>query len=124
MNLSSLPKRNIEHSGRFFSVRKSRPAINDGNNLCLLGFSGDDPNFLHRSGWVRDNLGKKAPKIYLVGWLESSVHRWRMLEDRLMPVDLAVLPRGKDWPPDRRHRYATDWFIRALEAGKPYDFSN
>ena len=25
--------------------------------LCLIGFSGDDPNFLHWSGWVRDNLG-------------------------------------------------------------------
>jgi hypothetical protein len=93
--------------------------------FCLLGFSGDDPNFLHWSGWVRDNLGKKAPKIYLVGWLELSVHRRRMLEDRnVMPVDLAALPQGKDWPRDRRHRYATDWFIRALEAGKPYDFSN
>lgn len=93
--------------------------------FCLLGFSGDDPNFLHWSGWVRDNLGKKAPKIYLVGWLGLSVHRRRMLEDRnVMPVDLAALPQGKDWPRNQRHRYATDWFMRALEAGKPYDFSN
>ena len=35
----------------------------------LIGFSGDDPNFLHWSGWVRDNLGELAPKIYLAGWL-------------------------------------------------------
>ena len=39
-------------------------------SFCLLGFSGDDPNFLHWSGWVRDNLTTGAPKIYLVGWLE------------------------------------------------------
>ena len=32
--------------------------------FCLIGFSGDDPNFLHWSGWVRDNLGDAAPKIY------------------------------------------------------------
>ena len=55
----------------------------------------------------RDNLGKKAPKIYLVGWLGLSVHRRRMLEDRnVMLVDLAALPQGKDWPRDQRHRYA------------------
>jgi hypothetical protein len=55
--------------------------------FCLVGFSGDDPNFLHWSGWVRDNLGVGAPRIYLVGWLELSVHRRRMLEARnVMPV--------------------------------------
>ena len=30
--------------------------------FCLVGFSGDDPNFLQWSGWVRDNLGDAAPK--------------------------------------------------------------
>jgi hypothetical protein len=89
--------------------------------FCLLGFSGDDPNFLHWSGWVRDNLGAGAPKIYLVGWLELSIHRRRMLEARnVMPVDLSALPGADKWPPDLRHRYATEWFIAALELGKPY----
>ncbi len=92
--------------------------------FCLLGFSGDDPNFLHWSGWVRDNLGKNAPKIYLVGWLELSVHRRRMLEDRhVMPVDLSGLPQATAWPPEMRHQYATEWFLRALEAGKPADIA-
>ena len=27
------------------------------NVFCLLGFSGDDPNFLYWTGWVRDHLG-------------------------------------------------------------------
>ena len=40
--------------------------------FCLIGFSGNDPNFLHWSGWVRDNLGASAPKIYLAGWLDLS----------------------------------------------------
>jgi hypothetical protein len=31
------------------------------NAFCLLGFSGDDPNFLHWTGWVRDNLGTSTP---------------------------------------------------------------
>jgi hypothetical protein len=89
--------------------------------FCLIGFSCDDPNFLHWSGWVRDNLGPGAPKIFLVGWLELSVHRRRMLEARsVMPVDLSTLPGAEKWPPDLRHRYATEWFISAMELGKPY----
>ena len=41
------------------------------NTLCLIGFSGDDPNFLQWIGWIGDNLGRRdAPKMYLLG-----VHR-------------------------------------------------
>lgn len=90
--------------------------------FCLVGFSGDDPNFLHWSGWVRDNLGAGAPRIYLVGWLELSSHRRRMLEARnVMAVDLSALPDADKWPPDLRHRYATEWFIATLELGKSYE---
>ncbi len=33
------------------------------NELCLLGFSGDDPNFFQWLGWVRDNLGGNSRRI-------------------------------------------------------------
>ncbi len=70
-----------------------------GSVFCLLGFSGDDPNFLHWSGWVRDNLGSAAPKIYLAGWLGLSLHRRRMLETRnVIPIDLAQHPKADEWP--------------------------
>ncbi len=36
------------------------------NTFCLIGFSGDDPNFLSWIGWIRDNLGNNSPKIYMV----------------------------------------------------------
>ncbi len=92
------------------------------STLCLVGFSGDDPNFLHWSGWVRDNLGVNCPKIYLVGWLDLSPHRRRMLEDRnVVPIDLAYLPIAKDWPKNLRHNYATEWFIRAISVKKRFD---
>lgn len=42
------------------------------NVVCLLGFSGDDPNFLQWSGWVRDQLGSTAPRMYLCGILDLS----------------------------------------------------
>ena len=58
--------------------------------FLLIGFSGEDPNFLNWSKWVRHNLGDSAPKIYIAGWLELS-HRQRcILEARgVMPIDLA-----------------------------------
>lgn len=89
--------------------------------FLLIGFSGDDPNFLHWSGWVRDNLGKHSPKIYLAGWLDLSPHRRRMLEDRnVVAIDLARHPKAMEWPEHLRHRYATEWLLHTLEYGRPY----
>ena len=43
------------------------------NDLCMIGFSGEDPNFLNWIGWIRDNLNKeKMPKIYLVDLCPSN----------------------------------------------------
>ena len=93
--------------------------------FCLIGFSGNDPNFLHWSGWVRDNLGASAPKIYLAGWLDLSPHRRRMLEDRdVVPIDLAHHPEAHTWPEHLRHRYATEWVLHTLERGRPYDVTD
>lgn len=36
------------------------------NIMCLIGFSGDDPNFLNWIGWIRDNLGTNTSKLYLI----------------------------------------------------------
>ena len=91
----------------------------------LIGFSGNDPNFLHWSGWVRDQLGAAAPRIYLAGWLALSPHRRRMFEDRgVVPIDLAHHPRAQSWPDHLRHRYAIDWVLHSLERGQPYDVTN
>ena len=91
--------------------------------FCLIGFSGNDPNFLNWSGWVRDNLGDSAPRIYLAGWLSLSHHRRRMLESRrVVPIDLARHPKAQEWPEHHRHHYATEWVLHTLERGRPYDF--
>ena len=72
--------------------------------FCLIGFSGDDPNFLSWSGWVRDNLGASASKIYLAGWLNLSPHRRRMLEERnVASIDVAQHPQARAWP-ERHNR--------------------
>ena len=53
------------------------------NTLCLLGFSGDDPNFLQWIGWIRDNLGKhNSPRIYLAGIFHLTDAQKKLLEQR------------------------------------------
>ena len=53
------------------------------NVLCLVGFSGDDPNFLQWIGWIRDNIGKDlASKIYMVGIFNFTSAELKLLEKR------------------------------------------
>ena len=91
------------------------------STLVLLGFSGDDPNFLFWSGWVRDRLGSKAPLIYLVGALDLSPSKRKMLEARrIQPIDLAQLPQFATWPESLRTAHAHQWFLERLRAAEPY----
>lgn len=84
------------------------------NELCLLGFSGDDPNFLHWAGWVRDHLAGHARKIYLVGALNLTAARRKHLESiNIAPIDLWDAVRDID-DVDLRHKKATESFLHAL----------
>lgn len=60
------------------------------NTLCLLGFSGDDPNFLSWIGWILDNLGREnSPKIYLIGIINLSDAQQKLLATKnIVIVDL------------------------------------
>lgn len=62
------------------------------NTLCLIGFSGDDPNFLKWIGWIRDNLGaQNAPKIYLIGVLNLSTSQEKALSQyNVTCVDMSL----------------------------------
>ncbi|MCT8266856.1 SIR2 family protein [Afifella sp. JA880] len=85
------------------------------NELCLLGFSGDDPNFLQWAGWVRDRLGGRARRIYLVGALDLPPVKRRLLEARgVAPIDLAPAVEGERT--DRRHAAAISLFLAHLKA--------
>jgi hypothetical protein len=88
------------------------------NELCLLGFSGDDPNFLQWSGWVRDHLQGAHRKIYLVGVLRLSPSARRLLEERnIAPIDLT--PLVNDLPKSEQHATATALLLEFLEQSKP-----
>ena len=89
------------------------------NSLVLLGFSGEDPNFLEWTGWIRDELGNRHAPIYLVGWLSlDSVQRSLLVKRGVTPIDLApVFPRiGASREP---HTSALLWFIDSLMATTP-----
>ena len=64
------------------------------NTLCLIGFSGDDRNFLDWIGWIADNLGRRdAPKMYLVGVYRLSDSQKKLLDERnIVCVDLSQYP--------------------------------
>jgi len=94
--------------------------------LCLVGFSGDDPNFLQWAGWVRDNLGASAPPIYLCGVLDLSGPREHLLRSRgIIPIDLASRFCHSEHPiAGVRHAKALEWFLRVLLDGQPFDDSD
>lgn len=89
--------------------------------FCLIGFSGDDPNFQEWCRWVTENLGGSAPRIYVAGWLGMTQQkRSELLKRNIVPIDLAQHPQSSQWPEHLRHRYATEWLLHTLERGEPY----
>ena len=88
------------------------------NELCLVGFSGDDPNFLQWSGWVRDHLGENARRIYLIGSLNLSPAKRRLLESRnVAPIDFA--PLTGHLPREEAESKACELFLAYLASSKP-----
>ena len=88
------------------------------NTLCLIGFSGTDPNFLNWVGWVRDHLNKSMSPIYLIGILDISDSEDRVLvEKRIIPVDLSKVYDTKD------HKDALLKFFDDLRSSAPENWS-
>ena len=60
--------------------------------FVLVGFSGEDPNFLKWTGWVRDRLGDYAPTLYLVGDHREGLPAREMLQrNKVVPLDLSLI---------------------------------
>ncbi len=82
--------------------------------LCLLGFSGDDPNFQSWLGWLRDNMGEYCPTIYLIGLYENlSAPERKLLENKgITIVDISGLVSRQE---ENRHYQAISEFVSLLE---------
>ena len=89
------------------------------NAFVLIGFSGDDPNFLQWTGWIRDELGGHHAPIYLVGPLSlRNVDRSLLAQRGVTPIDLSPVLAGKN-SPGEIHSSALKWFLHSLLAAKP-----
>lgn len=91
------------------------------NDVVLLGFSGDDPNFLAWLGWVRDELLAVRPQVYLCGVLDITSAQRIILEKRgVTPIDLGTLFPKSAYPGNtaQRHSDALHWLLASLENGR------
>ena len=64
------------------------------NLFCLIGFSGDDENFLSWIGWLRDVIGKESVLCYLVTY-NKNLHDSEiklMVSRGITPINLKRLP--------------------------------
>lgn len=117
----------ISHSGNYIITEedyrkypiKYAPFVNTvqqsmlESRLCLIGFSGSDPNFLNWVGWLRDNMGENCPQIYLCGVFDCmSLAERKMFENKKISiVDISELSQEKS---KNRYYTALNKFINLL----------
>lgn len=101
------------------------------NTFCLIGFSGDDPNFLKWIGWIHDNLGlTNSPMIYLItheafpkpkeNSLLAKKIKVVVLEDIDKYKDTTLLPDKDEYRKELYRRFIKDLVNRIKERGKRY----
>lgn len=110
--------RKYPHDFSFFVNTVQQSLIE--NLFCLIGFSGDDPNFLHWIGWIQDNFGKDfSPKIYLIDILDDMSEAQRMLLERrnIVPINLSLIREEDGVVQEKSAAYADayDKFFNYLE---------
>lgn len=89
------------------------------NTFVLLGFSGDDPNFLAWTGWIHDRLGDHHRPIYLVGPLGLGHAQRSLLQKRnITPIDLTPLFQAEQ-ESDARYARSIQWFLKCLQIAAP-----
>lgn len=85
--------------------------------LCMVGFSGDDPNFLSWHGWMHDNLKENCPQVYLIGLFDNMNESERDIfrKRKIALVDLSDLLDGTE---KDKYSEAYSKFIDLIEAEK------
>ena len=93
------------------------------NLMVLIGFSGEDPNFLRWTGWVRDRLSGSMPRTYLVGMFRDGELPSDLTERlNIVPLNLRQIPdeRLDAVPLTTRNDFGRrlEWWLRYLLAGE------
>ncbi|MBV4414669.1 SIR2 family protein [Clostridium tyrobutyricum] len=83
--------------------------------LCLIGFSGDDPNFTKWTGWLRDNMGENCPRIYLCGVFDDFPESEKILfqNRNIIVVNLGELIESKNY--SNKYQEAIKQFISEIK---------
>jgi len=91
------------------------------NVFCLIGFGGNDKNFIKWKDWVNKNLKSHSPPIYLCGILDlNETERADFEKKKIKIVDLGPLfPRDKFSDDNNRRKTAIEWFLKCLTIAKP-----
>jgi len=90
------------------------------NDILMVGFSGDDPNFTAWTGWVRAEMTPYARTLFLAGLLDLDGQARDHLRERgIVPIDLGSLVPNRGGDRDRRSALAISLLLDALELEKP-----
>lgn len=92
------------------------------NDLLLIGFSGNDPNFLNWIGWIRDELCTCRQKIYLCSLNNFNEAQKRLIKKRGIEIlDLNVIYSYENLKIEKTGNQYYDtyrWFFEYLNNGK------
>lgn len=88
------------------------------NIFCLIGFSGDDPNFISLIDWIHTNIGEDSKPIYFIT-VENSTpeQRHKLDEKRIKIVNLSELDEIEEGDYEQGFTY----FFKYLNHKKPDD---
>lgn len=84
--------------------------------LCLVGFSGNDPNFLGWIGWLRDVMGDNIAPIYLVN-VSSNLHESEVRLNQQRGISIIDLGWISNKGKDDVYKERLDFFFTYLTKG-------
>lgn len=84
--------------------------------LCLVGFSGNDPNFLGWIGWLRDVMGENIAPIYLVN-VSSNLHESEIRLNQQRGISIIDLGWISNNGKDDVYKERLDFFFTYLSKG-------
>ncbi|MEC0241271.1 SIR2 family protein [Paenibacillus dokdonensis] len=99
------------------------------NTLCLIGFSGDDPNFNQWIGWIHDNLGlENSPQIYLF-FHGDYPHAQKKLLDHKKVIVVNISSFASEGNPREKYEGLLDYLLESVRTAQPvwpefFDFYN
>jgi hypothetical protein len=88
------------------------------NIFCLIGFSGDDPNFISWIDWILDNIGSDARPVYFITVKNSTQKQEHKLDEKKIKI---VNLSEMDEIAEGDYEQGFTYFLKYLNDKKPDD---